>query len=114
MTDEQWMLRALDLARQAQARSEVPVGAVVVSATGELLGEGFNQPICAADPTAHAEIVALRAAAAAADPVDRIVVFGSFYTVGGVLKDGLPRLSAPHVLPPVSSDQAAAGTTDPH
>ncbi len=40
---------------------------------------------------------ALRAAAAAADPADRIVVFGSFFTVGGVLKDGLPRLSAPHV-----------------
>jgi len=40
---------------------------------------------------------ALRAAAAAADPADRIVVFGSFYTVGGVLKDGLPRLSAPHL-----------------
>ena len=45
---------------------------------------------------------ALRAAAAAADPADRIVVFGSFYTVGGVLKDGLPRLSAPHVSPPLS------------
>jgi dihydrofolate synthase/folylpolyglutamate synthase len=40
---------------------------------------------------------ALRAAAAAADPADRIVVFGSFYTVGGVLKDGLPRLTARHV-----------------
>ena len=40
---------------------------------------------------------ALRAAVAAADPVDRIVVFGSFYTVGGVLKDGLPRLGAPHL-----------------
>jgi dihydrofolate synthase / folylpolyglutamate synthase len=40
---------------------------------------------------------ALAAAAAAADPADRIVVFGSFYTVGGVLKDGLPRLTAPHV-----------------
>lgn len=40
---------------------------------------------------------ALRAAAAAADPADRIVVFGSFFTVGGVLKDGLPRWSAPHV-----------------
>jgi dihydrofolate synthase/folylpolyglutamate synthase len=39
----------------------------------------------------------LRAAAAAADPADRIVVFGSFYTVGGVLKDGLPRLGAAHV-----------------
>jgi dihydrofolate synthase/folylpolyglutamate synthase len=40
---------------------------------------------------------ALRAAVAAADPADRIVVFGSFYTVGGVLKDGLPRLSAKHL-----------------
>ncbi len=64
MTDEQWMQRALELAQQAQARNEVPVGAVVVSAAGELLGEGFNQPISTADPTAHAEIVALRAAAA--------------------------------------------------
>lgn len=63
MTEEQWMLRALDLAEQAAQRNEVPVGAVVVSAAGELLGEGFNQPISSADPTAHAEIVALRAAA---------------------------------------------------
>ncbi|MFT3816876.1 MAG: folylpolyglutamate synthase/dihydrofolate synthase family protein [Rubrivivax sp.] len=47
---------------------------------------------CHPDPAA-----ALRAAAAAADPADRIVVFGSFFTVGGVLKDGLPRCSAPHL-----------------
>ena len=47
---------------------------------------------CHADPAA-----ALRAALAGADPADRIVVFGSFYTVGGVLKDGLPRLSGKHV-----------------
>jgi dihydrofolate synthase/folylpolyglutamate synthase len=40
---------------------------------------------------------ALRAAAASADPADRIVVFGSFYTVGGVLKNGLPRLAARHL-----------------
>jgi dihydrofolate synthase/folylpolyglutamate synthase len=40
---------------------------------------------------------ALRAAAATSDPADRIVVFGSFYTVGGVLKEGLPRLAAPHL-----------------
>ena len=52
---------------------------------------------------------ALRAAAAAADPADRIVVFGSFYTVGGVLKDGLPRLSAPHA-PPHAPPQAALPT----
>ena len=47
-----------------------------------------------ADPVA-----ALRAAVAAADPADRIVVFGSFYTVGGVLKDGVPRLDAKHLNP---------------
>jgi dihydrofolate synthase/folylpolyglutamate synthase len=51
----------------------------------------------AAPVTCHASpSQALAAALAAADPADRIVVFGSFYTVGGVLKDGLPRLSAPH------------------
>ncbi|MDI1272458.1 bifunctional tetrahydrofolate synthase/dihydrofolate synthase [Polaromonas sp.] len=44
-------------------------------------------------------VQALQAAIAAADPADRIVVFGSFYTVGGVLKDGLPRLFAPHAAP---------------
>jgi dihydrofolate synthase/folylpolyglutamate synthase len=48
--------------------------------------------VAAPDPRA-----ALAAALAAADPADRIVVFGSFYTVGGVLKDGLPRLGARHV-----------------
>ncbi|WP_341910780.1 bifunctional tetrahydrofolate synthase/dihydrofolate synthase [Polaromonas sp. YR568] len=48
----------------------------------------------------HADPVqALQAAVAAADPADRIVIFGSFYTVGGVLKDGLPRLFAPHAAP---------------
>ena len=41
---------------------------------------------------------ALQAALAAADPADRIVVFGSFYTVGGILKDGLPRLQARHMV----------------
>jgi dihydrofolate synthase/folylpolyglutamate synthase len=41
---------------------------------------------------------ALQAALAAADPADRIVVFGSFFTVGGILKQGLPQLSAPHLL----------------
>jgi len=43
--------------------------------------------------------MALDAAVAAADPADRIVVFGSFYTVGGVLTHGTPRLSAKHLLP---------------
>lgn len=63
--DEDWMRQALTLAEQAAAHGEVPVGAVLVSATGELLGAGFNHPIASHDPTAHAEIVALRAAARA-------------------------------------------------
>jgi tRNA(adenine34) deaminase len=60
--DEQWMQRALALAGHAAARGEVPVGAVLVHA-GHIVGEGFNQPISSHDPTAHAEIVALRNAA---------------------------------------------------
>jgi tRNA(adenine34) deaminase len=63
LDDEHWMREALALARQAGARGEVPVGAVVVCAEA-IVGRGFNQPISAADPTAHAEILALRAAAA--------------------------------------------------
>ncbi|MDN5863089.1 MAG: nucleoside deaminase, partial [Salinisphaera sp.] len=63
--DAAWMCRAIDLAGEAQIAGEVPVGAVVVGADGALLGEGHNQPISAADPSAHAEIVALRAAASA-------------------------------------------------
>ena len=56
------MRRALELAEEARSRGEVPVGAVVV--LGEaIVGEGFNQPISSKDPTAHAEVVALRAAA---------------------------------------------------
>ena len=56
------MRRALELARHAEEAGEVPVGALVVL-NGEIVGEGWNQPIVAHDPTAHAEIVALRAAA---------------------------------------------------
>jgi tRNA(adenine34) deaminase len=63
--DAYWMRRALDLARRAGAAGEVPVGAVVVL-DGRCLGEGGNRPIGAADPTAHAEMEALRAAARAA------------------------------------------------
>lgn len=53
---------ALALAAQAEQRGEVPVGAVLVS-KGEIVGEGFNQPIASCDPTAHAEVMALRDAA---------------------------------------------------
>ena len=57
------MRRALDLARHAEQAGEVPVGALVVL-NDEVIGEGWNQPIVSHDPTAHAEIVAMRAAAA--------------------------------------------------
>ena len=62
--DEIFMRQALELAGQAAAAGEVPVGAVVVKA-GRVIGRGFNRPITSNDPTAHAEIVALREAAAA-------------------------------------------------
>ncbi|MEP7068913.1 MAG: tRNA adenosine(34) deaminase TadA [Usitatibacter sp.] len=61
---EEYMRAALDLASQAAAAGEVPVGAVVVK-DGAIIGRGSNRPITASDPTAHAEIVALREAAAA-------------------------------------------------
>ena len=62
VTDVQFMRFALNRAREAWQRGEVPVGALVV-VDGEIVGEGFNQPIATHDPTAHAEIVALRQAA---------------------------------------------------
>lgn len=61
--DERWMTRALALARMAAAAGEVPVGAVVVR-DGKEIGAGFNAPISGCDPTAHAEMRALRDAAA--------------------------------------------------
>jgi len=61
--DFMFMQRALELAAQGAELGEVPVGAVLVM-DGEIVGEGFNQPISACDPSAHAEVVALRAAAA--------------------------------------------------
>jgi tRNA(adenine34) deaminase len=62
MDDSEFMGLALDLAREAGAAGEVPVGAVVVM-DGEVVGRGYNQPIGRHDPTAHAEIMALRDAA---------------------------------------------------
>jgi len=59
---EDWMLAALVLARQAAQHDEVPVGAVVVR-DNQIVGRGFNQPIGRHDPTAHAEIMAIRDAA---------------------------------------------------
>ena len=60
--DLRFMSRALELAREAERAGEVPVGAVIVK-DGAIVGEGWNRPIGTSDPTAHAEIIALRAAA---------------------------------------------------
>lgn len=62
MSDEQFMREALTLARRAAEAGEVPVGAVVVK-EGVVIGRGYNRPVSGHDPTAHAEIVALREAA---------------------------------------------------
>ncbi len=64
MTDQDYMRLALDQAQRARAADEVPVGAVIVK-DGEVIARGFNQPIGCDDPTHHAEIAALRAAATA-------------------------------------------------
>lgn len=60
--DEVWMRRAIELAHKAEAAGEVPVGALLVK-NNELVGEGYNLPISNCDPTAHAEIMAIRDAA---------------------------------------------------
>jgi tRNA(adenine34) deaminase len=61
-TDVEFMRRALELAKRAGENHEVPVGAVVVR-NGTVIGEGWNRPISDMDPTSHAEIIAMRAAA---------------------------------------------------
>ena len=61
MNDKRWMQHALTLAKKAEAAGEVPVGAVIVK-NGELIAEGWNQPISSHDATAHAEVMALRSA----------------------------------------------------
>jgi len=84
---DHWHFCDLPIARAATAKDLQALHAALA-----LRGPGPVTVECHADPAS-----ALRAAVAQADPADRIVVFGSFYTVGGVLKEGLPRLSATHV-----------------
>jgi len=62
MRDIDWMREAFSLAKKAYAKDEVPVGAVLISQGGVLLGRGFNQMLSLKDPTAHAEILAIREA----------------------------------------------------
>lgn len=61
--DENWMWRAIDTARKAAEKGEVPVGAIIVDAEGKILAAAGNRTITDTDPTAHAEIAAIRIAA---------------------------------------------------
>jgi tRNA(adenine34) deaminase len=63
MDDEAYMRIALELAAQGLGKGEVPVGAVIVHESGVIIGRGYNQPISLRDPSAHAEILAMRDAA---------------------------------------------------
>jgi len=63
LRDEYWMRRALDVARDGGEAGEVPVGAVILDSKGEVLAEASNAPIRLKDPSAHAEMLAIRAAA---------------------------------------------------
>jgi GMP synthase (glutamine-hydrolysing) B subunit len=83
---ERWMAQALALARAAQARGEVPVGAIVVS-EGAIVGRGGNAPIAGNDPTAHAEIAALREAGWYDRVAQAFAVFLPVRSVG-VMGDG--------------------------
>jgi len=62
-TDEKWMQIAVHMAREASKIGEVPIGAVMVDAEGKILSSAFNRTITNVDPTAHAEILAMRTAA---------------------------------------------------
>ena len=61
--DEEYMLKALELAERAYSLGEIPVGAIVVSPEGEVIGEGYNQRELLNSPTAHAEVIAIEQAA---------------------------------------------------
>ena len=63
MNDAYWMQEALALAQKAATEEEVPIGALLVNQAAQVIGRGYNHPIRACDPTAHAEILALREAA---------------------------------------------------
>ena len=63
-SDEFWMQKAIEAAREAQSLNEIPIGACIIDKTGELLAAAGNRTITDSDPTAHAEILVLRQAAA--------------------------------------------------
>lgn len=92
------MRMALDLAREAERAGEVPVGAVVVAASGEVIGRGYNAPIVRSDPTAHAEVLAIREAAAAIGNyrIERATLYATLepcvMCAGAIVNARIPRL----------------------
>ena len=101
---ERWMQHALALAERAAAEDEVPVGAVIVR-EDEVVGEGWNRPICGNDPTAHAEIIAMRAAG---------VSLGNYRLGGCVLYATLePCLMCAGAMVHARLDGLVFGATDP-
>ena len=116
--DETFMRRALELAAQGRLQGEVPVGAVVVL-DGTVIGEGFNQPIGAHDPTAHAEIVAIRDAAGRAGnyrlsgAVLYVTIEPCQMCVGGRDRLGDARARAPGPEPPARRGGRRARSREP-
>lgn len=114
--DLQWMQHALTLARQAEERNEVPVGAVLVH-ENNLIAEGYNQPISACDPTAHAEIIALRAGAKKLnnyrllDTTLYVTLEPCVMCLGAIMHARVKRLVFASPDPKVSSTQALIGAT---
>lgn len=102
--DEYWMYRAISMAEKARNRGEVPVGAIVV-ANGVLQGEGWNCPIGLSDPTAHAEIQAIR---------DASVKIGNYRLVGCELYTTMePCLMCVGAILHARLDRVVFGARDP-
>ena len=97
-TDDEWMARALTEARLAVATGDVPIAAIVVDAAGQVIGVGRNERELTGDPTAHAEVVAIRAAAAATgdwhlDDVTLVVTLEPcVMCAGAILQSRIPRV----------------------
>ena len=91
------MLRKMDPLVDAWYFTDLETSRAASAASLEALWRAQTTRKDASSGTHGDPLAALRSAMAAADPTDRILVFGSFYTVGGVLKDGLPRLQARHL-----------------
>lgn len=97
-TDDEWMARALTEARRALATGDVPIAAIVVDAAGQVIGVGRNERELTGDPTAHAEVVAIRAAAAATgswhlDDTTLIVTLEPcVMCAGAILQSRIPRV----------------------